>query len=244
MRSSLFDGSSTWLLDWLWLAFLVLGGLKAASFASSLTSSAISLILAAVSVSIDTSVASGRMSMTDDGVAVFLIGSALASPSDVEDGVATRWLGRDFMAFSSFSTANCISPIEKSISDDFLMVLTVVANSFKTNEAEELNVMQASLRCLLRSSGACCQTLMFPVLKVWRKYLESTEARIPENLDRSEFHFQAFTLISEFRQPSRVSMQYAQLRSDAPTFRYCFHGCRKLNRPCAGSHLAKPAYAF
>lgn len=205
MRSSLFDGSSAWLLDWLWLAFLVLGGLKSASFASSLTSSAISLILAAVSVSIDTSVASGRISMTDDGVSVFLIGSALASPSDVEEGVATRWLGRDFMAFSSFSTANCISPIEKSISDDFLMVLTVVANSFKRNEAEELNVMQASLRCLLRGSGA---------------------------------------LISEFRQPSRVSMQYAQLRSDAPTFRYCFHGCRKLNRPCAGSHLAKPAYAF
>jgi len=73
---------------------LLVGGFKSASFASSLTSSATSSILAAVSVSIGTNVASRRISMTD-GVAVFLIGTTVASPSDVEDGAATRWLGRD-----------------------------------------------------------------------------------------------------------------------------------------------------
>jgi len=95
--------------------------------------------------------------------------------------------------------------------------------------------METSLRYLFRCSGACCDTLMFPELTVWSK---------PKNLDRSEFHIQGLPQFSKFKQPLRVPMQYAQLPNEAPTFRYWFHGCRKLKRPCAGSHPVKPACAF
>lgn len=51
------------------------------------------------------------------------------------------------------------------------------------------------------------------------------------------------TLSSEFIHPIRASIHEAQLRIDAPILRYCFQGCRKLKRPCAGSHLTKLAYS-
>ncbi|GAB2231193.1 hypothetical protein Droror1_Dr00027482 [Drosera rotundifolia] len=90
-----------------------------------------------VSVSKVTKAATGRISIID----------ALAGCSSTILGRESRkemLLGRVFKVLWSCCTAKFISPMQSSILDDFLIVLIMVASSFRTSE-EQIQLLRLSM---------------------------------------------------------------------------------------------------